>query len=39
MKKLLEFALVGIVAFLGGTMIPLAHTEPEGQAKTQPPKY
>ena len=39
MKKLFEFALVGIVAFVGGTMIPSARTEPQAQTKVQPPKY
>src|SRR6516162_7066287 len=39
MKKLFEFALVGIVAFVGGTLIPSARTEPQTQTKVQLPKY
>ncbi len=38
-SKPFAFVLVGIVAFLGGTMIPSARTEPQAQAQVQPPKY
>jgi hypothetical protein len=31
--------MVGVVCFLGGTMIPSARTEPQAPAKPQPPKY
>jgi hypothetical protein len=34
MKKLFEFALVGIVAFVGGTMIPSARTDLRGRLKS-----
>ena len=30
---------VGVVCFLGGTMIPSARTEAQAQAASQPPKY
>jgi len=39
MRKVLQFAVVGVIAFLSGTMIPSAHTEAQSQSKAQPPKY
>ena len=37
--KVFTLALVGVVSFLGGTLIPSARTEPQAQAQVQPPKY
>lgn len=37
--RLFTLALVGVVSFLGGTLIPSARTEPQAQAQVQPPKY
>ena len=39
MKKVLQFAVVGLVAFVGGMSIPSAQTQPQGQSKAQPAKY